>query len=261
LAVSGSLSFARDPSDERIGRITLAHAGRMNAIDAPMWRSLDVIASTLDLLQPALHAVIVRGEAGDFAAGADISEFPVLRFETGPLREYHERLVAPALQALRRVDVPLIAQIEGACIGGGLEIAACCDLRIAARDARFGAPIARLGFPMAPDEAAILLASMGRDSLAEVLLEARLLDAQTALQRGFVHRLADDTALEARATALRLAALPSEVARANKRTLRQLQRGGPTEAERAAHFDYADSQVHRNGVMGFLARQGGSARL
>ena len=70
----------------------------------------------------------------------------------------------------------------------------------------------------------------------------------------------DDAALEARATALRIAALPSEVARANKRTLRQLQRGGPTEAERAAHFDYADSQVHRDGVMGFLARQGGSAR-
>ncbi|MCV4656485.1 enoyl-CoA hydratase-related protein, partial [Escherichia coli] len=74
-------------------------------------------------------------------------EFPSFRFDEAALREYHEGLIAPALHAMLACDVPIVAQIEGACVGGGLEIAACCDLRIAGASARFGAPIARLGFP------------------------------------------------------------------------------------------------------------------
>ncbi|HSV69796.1 MAG TPA: enoyl-CoA hydratase/isomerase family protein [Methylibium sp.] len=252
--MSGSLRFERDAADARIGHLVLSHPGRMNAIGVAMWRSLREIAAGLDGQSPTLHAVIVRGEGGCFAAGADIAEFPHWRFETGKLREYHEHIVAPALQALRAADVPLVAQIDGACIGGGLEIALCCDLRIGARDARFGVPVARLGFPMAPDEASILLDALSRDTVAELLLEARLHGADWALQRGLVQRLADDPAAEARATALRLAALPTEVARANKRTLRLRARGPATEAERAAHFDYAGSPVHRAGVAAFLGQ-------
>lgn len=253
----GGLRLERDAGDGRIARLTLSHPGRMNAIGLAMWQSLNEIASGLDRSEPAVHVVIVRGEAGHFAAGADVSEFPTLRFDTESLRRYHEQTVAPALRALRECEVPLVAQIEGACIGGGLEIAACCDLRIAASNARFGAPIARLGFPMAPDEMAILLEVLGHDTVAEMLLEARLLDADTALQRGVVHRLSPDVAVEAHATAERIAALPPDVARTNKRTLRQLRRGGLSDAERAAHFNYAGSRAHRDGVLGFLARQGG----
>ncbi|EWS60731.1 putative enoyl-CoA hydratase echA8 [Methylibium sp. T29-B] len=148
--MSGSLHFARDPADPRIGVLTLSNAGKLNAIGVAMWRELGTLAATLDALQPTLHAVIVRGEGGDFAAGADIAEFPAHRFSTQALRDYHERLVAPALHALLATDVPLVAQIEGGCIGGGLEIAACCDLRIARRGARFGIPIAHLGFRWRP---------------------------------------------------------------------------------------------------------------
>jgi enoyl-CoA hydratase len=252
--VSGSLRFERDAADARIGHLVLSYPGRMNAIGVAMWRALRESAAALDAQAPTLRAVIVRGEGGCFAAGADIAEFPHWRFETDTLREYHEGIVAPALQALRDAEVPLVAQIDGACIGGGLEIALCCDLRIAARDARFGVPIARLGFPMAPDEAEILLDALGCDTVAELLLEARLYGAEWALQRGLVQRLADDPATEARATALRIAALPPEVARANKRTLRLWRRGRPTEAERAAHFDYAGSPAHRAGVAAFLGQ-------
>ncbi|WP_353091882.1 enoyl-CoA hydratase-related protein [Methylibium sp.] len=254
--MSGALAFERDPGDPRIGVVTLSHPGKLNAISVAMWRELGALAATLDALQPNLHAVILRGEGGDFAAGADIAEFPVHRFSTEALRDYHERLVAPALQALLGTDVPLIAQIEGGCIGGGLEIAACCDLRIAQRGARFGIPIARLGFPMAPDELSVVLDVVGRASAAELLFEARLLDADEALQRGLVQRVVDDAGAEAHATAQRIAALPASVARANKRTLRQLQRGGPTEAERARHFGYAGSATHREGVQAFLGRRG-----
>jgi enoyl-CoA hydratase len=253
--MSGTVRFARDAQDPRIGVITLSHPGRLNAISVAMWRELREAAAALDAQRPALHAVIVRGDGDDFAAGADIEEFPALRFDTAALRNYHEQQVAPALHALLDCDVPLIAQIAGACIGGGLEIACCCDLRIAQPDARFGVPIARLGFPMAPDELAVVLAAVGRASAAELLLEARLIDAAGALQRGLVQRVADDAAAEAAACAVRIAALPASVARANKRTLRQLQRGTVGEAERARHFDYAAGAVHREGVTAFKARR------
>ena len=250
--MSGCVDFERDPGDARIGLLTLSNPGKLNAIDVGMWRAIERTAAALDAARPTLGAVILRGAGGDFAAGADIAEFPSFRFETATLRDYHEGVIAPALRALRASDVPLVAQLEGACVGGGLEIAACCDLRIAAIGARFGAPIARLGFPMAPDELAVLLDAAGRATAAELLLEARLLDAATALRRGLVHRVVDDAVAEARATALRIAALPASVARANKRTLRQLARGGPDAAERAAHFGYATAASHREGVAAFL---------
>jgi len=253
--VSGHLRLERDAHDVRIGLLTLSNPGKHNAISVAMWRELREIAAGLDAMLPTLHAVIVRGEAHEFAAGADIEEFPGFRFATDSLRAYHEGQVAPALQALRATDVPLIAQIEGACVGGGLEIAACCDLRIAQHGARFGVPIARLGFPMAPAELAVVLAVAGRDGAAEFLLEARLIDAPTALQRGLVQRVVADTAAEAQATAARIAALPAGVARANKRSLRQLLAGGPSAAELEAHFRYADSAAHREGIAAFIERR------
>ena len=252
--MTGRIDFHRDPHHDGIGVLTLAHPGKLNAISVEMWHRLRELASSLDTMSPSLGAVIVRGEGGNFAAGADIEEFPTFRFDAGRLRHYHEQVIAPALHALLATDVPLVAQIEGVCVGGGLEIACCCDLRVAAPTARFGAPIARLGFPMAPDELAVVVRAAGRVSAAELLLEACLLDAPTALQRGLLHRIAPDAPAEARATAGRIAALPHSVARANKRTLRQLDQGGPTPAQRDAHFLYADSQTHRNGILAFLAR-------
>jgi enoyl-CoA hydratase/carnithine racemase len=142
-------------------------------------------------------------------------------------------------------------------VGGGLEIACCCDIRIAHPAARFGAPIAKLGFPMAPDELAVVMQVAGRDTAAELLLEAGFVNAPTALQRGLLQRLADDPAEEALATAQRIAALPLEVARTNKRTLRQLRNGGPSAIERAHHFAYAGATHHREGVARFLGGRGG----
>ena len=123
-----------------------------------------------------------------------------------------------------RCALPLVAQIERACVGGGLEIACQCDLRIAGAGSRFGAPIARLGFPMAPDELAGVARVAGLATAAEILLEARLLDAPTVLQRGLVHRVVADDAVaaEADATARRISAGAPRSARLNKRTLRLL---------------------------------------
>ena len=199
-------------------------------------------------------------EPGVRTAGGDIGEFPALPFDPERLRRFHEEDVAPALRALIDCDIPLVAQIDGACIGGGLEIAACCDLRICGRGSRFGIPIARLPFPLAPSEATILGRVLGLPLLRELLLEARLLGADEALARGIVNRVVDDGAVaaEALAGATRMSALSPQAHRINKRTLRQLAEcgpAGPSAAQRHEHFAYADSAEHREGLAAFVEKR------
>jgi len=246
----------RDGPHPHVKRVLLQHAGKHNAISVAMWQALRQVFEQLQALpaEGAPRAVIVSGEGGHFAAGADIAEFPRFRFEPETLRHYHEEVIAPALAALWQCDIPLVAQIDGSCVGGGLEIAACCDLRIAAHAARFGAPIGRLGFPMAPGELQLLQRVLPAPVLRELLLEGQLLDAQAALQRGLVHRVVTPAALaaEAEAAATRIAALSPQAARLNKQTLRQLAEGGPTAQQRHDHFLYAPHPEHREGVAAFL---------
>ena len=254
--MAGSIAIERSGP---LARVTLANPAKHNAIDVAMWRDLRATFERLQALPEteAPLAVIVCGEGGQFASGGDIAEFAGFRFDETRLHDFHENIVAPALQALLDCDIPLLAQIEGACIGGGLEIAACCDIRIAGSSSRFGAPIARLGFPMAPGELLLLSRIAPLVVLREMLLEARLLDAAGALQCGLVHAVVADAEVAAHAAqrAGQIAALSPQAARINKRTLRQLAAGGPTAAERRAHFGYADSAEHREGIAAFLERR------
>jgi enoyl-CoA hydratase/carnithine racemase len=240
-------------------RVTLSHPGKQNAISIAMWTELRALFEHLQAEDPASapRAIVLCGEGGHFAAGADIEEFPQFRFDEATLRAYHEDVVAPALQALLDCEIPLVAQIDGSCVGGGLEVAACCDLRIASTRSRFGVPIAKLGFPMAPGEVMALSRVVPPATLRELLLEAHLLDAPTALARGLVHRLAppDDVAAAALESAQRIAGFSTMAARLNKRTLRQLAEGGPTPEQRHAHFAYAAHPEHREGISAFLAKR------
>jgi enoyl-CoA hydratase/carnithine racemase len=239
--------------------VTLANPGKHNAIDIAMWQALRLAFEQLQVLPEAdaPRAVIVCGDGGQFASGGDIAEFAGFRFDQARLHGFHEHVVAPALNALLDCDIPVLAQIEGACIGGGLEIAACCDIRIAGVSSRFGAPIARLGFPMAPGELLLLSRVVPAPVLREMLLEARLLDAATALQHGLVHLVVADAEVVAKALerARQIAMLSPQAARINKRTLRQIANGGPTVAERHAHFGYADSFEHREGIAAFIEKR------
>ena len=256
--MSGSVQFEAHGADG-VARVRLVNPAKRNAIDVAMWRELRRRFEDLQRMAAteAPRAVIVGGADGQFAAGGDIAEFAQFRFDEARLHDFHESTVAPALAAMLDCDIPLVAQIDGACIGGGLEIAMCCDLRIAGESSRFGAPIAKLGFPMAPGELEKLAALIGAPVLREMLLEARLIDAPRAWQLGLVHAVvADaDVASESQRRALRIAALAPQAARINKRTLRQIARGGPTPAERRAHFAYADSADHREGIAAFLDKR------
>ena len=241
-----------------VATVTLNNPDKLNAIDAAMWRALRTTMEGL-ARQEGVRCVIVRGAGvAAFAAGGDIDEFATARATVDDALHYHEGLVAAALDALRTCPLPTVAAISGACIGGGLEIAGCCDLRIAGRSARFGAPVGRLGFSMYPGEMAGLLALVGPAVLLEILLEGRIFDAAEAWHKGLLTRVVEDGEVfaEALASAQRIAAGAPQVARRHKEWVQRLMRGTPlSEAERRAAFDFLTSEDYREGLAAFRAKR------
>ena len=248
-----------EPADaDGIATLRISNPGKLNALSLSMWRELRAVFDALQHDEAPPRVIVVRGADREFVAGADIEEFPQFRFEPESLAAYHEDIVAPALHAMLDCDIPLIAHIEGACIGGGLEIAACCDLRLCEPESRFGVPIARLGFPMAPAEVEVVSHIIGQTLLRELLIEARLLGAAEAHERGIVTRVIDADGLEAevRRVALNIAQLSPQAMRLNKRVLRAFARPAFSEPEaRAAHYAYADSDEHREGLQAFIEKR------
>ncbi|HET8597357.1 MAG TPA: enoyl-CoA hydratase-related protein [Castellaniella sp.] len=240
---------------DAVATVVLDHPGRLNAITVSMWRELGRAFDALSA-DGSLRCVVVRGAGGHFAAGADIREFPRERMDVARAMAYHRDTIAPALRAVSRCPHPVLAVIEGACVGGGLEIAGRCDLRLAQRGARFGAPINRLGFPMAPDEMQGLLDLAGRAVTLEILLEGRVFDADEALAKGLLTRVADAVDFEdvRRDMVVRLCAGAPRAARLNKRIATRLGAGQPplSEAEWQEFFGYADGPDHQEGVRAFL---------
>jgi enoyl-CoA hydratase/carnithine racemase len=157
-------------------------------------------------------------------------------------------------------DVPIIAQIEGNCMGAGVEIASCCDIRIASDTARFGAPIAKLGFPMAPREAALLLRAVGELTAREMLLSAAVLDAAQMQQRSFLNQVVAANAVEAAVDTYvqRMRGLAPHAARLSKNTFRALalvdiEHIAPDLVANA--YRYANSAEHREGVAAFTEKR------
>lgn len=242
-----------------IALVTLANPGRLNAMTRGMWRELRAVFE--DLARDAtLRCVIVGGEGTAFCAGGDISEYPSFRFDETSLREFHENEVWAALAAMLACEVPLVARIEGACMGAGLEIASCCDIRLAAASAKFGAPIARLGFPMAPREAALVQGAIGDVLARDMLLAAGVHGAERLRDAGFLLGVLPDAELQAEvlAHANRIAALAPAAARLNKATFAALRQAGAQAAVApllATAYDYADSAEHREGIAAFLGKR------
>ena len=152
-------------------RVVLDHPGKLNAMSRAMWRELRVVFERLQG-DTALRCIVVEGAGEAFCAGGDISEYESFRFAPDTLAAFHEDEVWAGLNAMLQCDVPMVAAIRGACMGAGVEIASCCDIRIAADNAKFGAPIAKLGFPMAPKEAALVAGQIGQLKARQMLLEA-----------------------------------------------------------------------------------------
>lgn len=237
-----------------VATVVLSHPGRFNAMSRAMWRELQRVFIALQQ-NSGLRAVLLRGEAGHFCAGGDISEYAGFRFEEASLRTFHEDEVWGGLKAVLDCDLPVVAQIEGNCMGAGLEIASCCDIRIAGESARFGAPIARLGFPMAPREAALVIRATGELTARAMLLEAAIFSAADMHQRGFLSRVAADADMSVQAadSLQRIATLAPQAARMNKQVLRRLADNAAAAVPNA--FAYADSAEHREGIAAFTEKR------
>lgn len=245
----------------QVACVTLSHAGKFNAMSRSMWSQLQTVFERLH--KSAARCVVVRGDSAHFCAGGDISEYADFRFEEALLREFHERDVWGGLQAMLDCDIPLVACIEGNCLGAGLEIASCCDMRLASSTARFGAPIARLGFPMAPREAALVTDALGSLTAREMLLSAAVLDAGEMKQRGFLNSvyLPQELAGAVEELARRIGSLAPSAARQNKQIFRSNQRvvnaltaSDATEIIANA-YRYADTAEHREGVTAFTDKR------
>jgi enoyl-CoA hydratase/carnithine racemase len=238
--------------------VELAHAAKFNAMTRSMWCQLREVFHQIQQ-DTALRCVVVHGRQ-HFCAGGDISEYPSFRFQEDSLRAFHEEEVWGGLQAMLDCDLPLIARISGNCMGAGVEIASCCDIRIAAQDARFGAPIAKLGFPMAPREAALVARAVGELTAREMLLAAAVLDATAMQQRGFLNRVVAQADLDAAVQACveHIVPLAPQAARMNKQTFRAIARvfiDNDATNLVANAYRYANSDEHREGIAAFAEKR------
>ena len=174
-----------------IATVRLDQPERHNVLDVEGWRALADAFTHLSE-RNNINVVVVTGTGGRaFAAGSDIAAFSEQRDAPEDVRAY-SKVVGDALSAVRGCRHPTVAVIEGICVGGGLEIAACCDLPVCGESSRFGAPINRLGLTMSHDELEPLVQLLGPSSVLDLLLSGELIDAQHARSVGLVNRIWPD---------------------------------------------------------------------
>ncbi|HXV12274.1 MAG TPA: enoyl-CoA hydratase-related protein [Burkholderiales bacterium] len=245
--------------DGAVATVTLSNPAKLNAITVAMWRELARAMRELSA-QDELRCVVLRGAGKKaFASGADIEEFARVRNNAEQGRRYHRQDVFGALRAVDECRHPTIAMIHGPCVGGGLEIACMCDLRIAGASGRFGVPISRLGFSIAYDELAALLPLVGRAVALEILVEGRVWNAHEAYEKGLVTRVVPDARLaaEVAAAARRIAEAAPLANRSHKTMVRRLapMPAALTDAEIDESFAYFDTEDYRIGYDAFLKKK------
>lgn len=177
-------------ADGGVLRVTFDRPEARNAMTFDMYAGLVAACERADA-DDAIRVMVLRGAGGRaFVAGTDIAQFAGF---DGPAGVAYEGRIDATIGRLLAVTVPVVAAIDGFCIGGGLAIASAADLRVAARDARFGYPIARtLGNTLSARSYALAVRHLGAGRVIDMIATARLLDAEEALTAGFVTRVAED---------------------------------------------------------------------
>ncbi|MDP3492020.1 MAG: enoyl-CoA hydratase [Hyphomonadaceae bacterium] len=188
----GRLIAAQEGS---IGWITFNQPERLNAVRRDMWDDLPAAVASLTA-NPQTRVIVVKG-AGDkaFISGADIAEFEVQRHDAASNRSFTAAVTA-ATSSLIEAGIPVVAMINGFCIGGGMVIASACDIRICSEGSRFGVPAGKLGLGYELDNLARLQSIVGRGIAMEMLATARHFSAQEAMAAGFVNRIVPPAMLE-----------------------------------------------------------------
>ncbi len=258
-----SESNPRDPlivqHEAPLGWLVLNRPEVKNALNLRSWERIAEGIAELNA-DPEVRVIVMRGATPDaFISGADISEFPAMRASAEQARAYRD---APgkAISAMLESPKPVVAMISGLCIGGGVQVALSCDIRIAARGTRFGIPAARLGLAYPLDGVTALAHIVGPANARDILLSARLFDSEEAFAMGLVNRLVEPAALEetVRDYALKMTANAPLTMLAAKTAIRESlkdpeHRDGKAVAAMVARC--FDSEDYREGVRAFLEKR------
>ena len=242
-----------------IGWLTFNNPARRNAISIDMW---EAIPKALDRFEqdPEVRAIVLKGE-GDkaFVSGADVSQYEKQRSSAEGI-QYYEEIAGRVAERLQSCDKVIIAMIRGYCLGAGVNIALCCDLRIAAEDAKLGIPAAKLGLGYRAASLKNLVDIVGPAYAREVLITGRHFNAGEAKTMGLVHRVAPVAELES--LVLEYCAMISENApltiRASKRVVRELLKLSPAfDAEACAALvkQCFESQDYIEGRRAFMEKR------
>ncbi|NBE81097.1 enoyl-CoA hydratase/isomerase family protein [Micromonospora rubida] len=178
-----------------VATIVISNPRRRNAMTAAMWRQLPVLLDRLEA-DERVRALVLTGAAGTFCAGADLGDLDEL------LDAGDASLAVAAEERLAAFAQPTVAAISGACVGGGCQLAVACDLRLAAADARFGVPPARLGLVYPAPTTRRLARLVGPSAAKHLLFTAELIDAERALRIGLVDEVLPPDELAARVAAV-----------------------------------------------------------
>jgi enoyl-CoA hydratase len=238
--------------------ITLNRPGKLNALNREIWRGIKGFCEEI-AGDPAVKVMVLRGATPRaFASGADIAEFPVVHATPQTAKEYHGE-IRQAYDAVANLEKPTIALIQGICFGGGCAIALCCDLRYADATASFCIPPARLGLVYSLHETKRLADLVGPSKAKEMLMGAKVIQAEEALQCGLVTRLfaPEEVERETFAFADELAGLSQTTIRGVKKMVNLIAHGvvddtPETKALSAAAFESPD---YREGRDSFLQKR------
>ena len=239
-----------------IHTVIMDRPAKRNAFTMEMYRDFGAAVASLDA-DDDVRCIVVRGEGGAFCAGSDIGGFDAGRSNVEQAREY-ARFTLDMTNTLKNTRHPTVACIEGACVGGGLEIALNCDVRIAAQSARFGFPINRIGLCVDHEELADLIGVVGHTVALEALLQGHIFGADEALQKGYITRVVPDATVvqDAYGVAARIAQGAPLVNRWHKKFVGQLRSGVPLTAQaRDEAYACFDTQDYRNGTQAFARKE------
>ncbi len=206
--------------------IILNQPERRNALSQEMWAAIPELIAAANR-QPDVKVIILHGGAsGHFAAGADISEFSKVYSTVASARE-SSTTITKALEAVAGSDKPVIAAIEGVCIGGGVSLAMTADLRIASNDATFGVTPGKLGLVYPAADTRRLLQAIGTSATKDLLFTGRLIKADEAQRIGLIDRTTPpgESIMAARLWAEQIASISQWSVRSTKRMIQGLEAG------------------------------------
>lgn len=238
-----------------LARVTLNQPAKLNAMTKAMWIRFAEIWEELSA-DDSVRCILLTGAGRGFCPGNDIGEFETERSDAAKARALSE-IMNRGRTAMLSCPHPIVARIQGPCVGGGLEIAAMADMRIASQTATFGAPLNRIGLSMAYEEMIPIWKLCGRAQMYEFLVEGRIIDADTARLRGLVNRVVapDDLDREVNATIAEIMAGPPLVHRWHKKFLARLDETEPlTDADIDEHYLAFETEDYSRGFRAFLSK-------